>query len=74
MKQELKDIALQAIVSSPSSLYAVFTSLTVAERVALALGALQAIYLLRKWWREETEWGLKLKKLLGVQPTQPADL
>lgn len=74
MKQELKDIALQAIVSSPSSLYAVFTNLTVAEWVAIIVGTLQAMYLARKWFREETEWGLKMKKWLNVRPTGPVDL
>ena len=36
--------------------------LTVAEWVAITLGILQALYLLRKWWREETEAGLRMKR------------
>ncbi len=74
MKQELKDIAAQAIVSSPTSAVAIFTQLSVAEWVAIILGTLQAAYLIRKWMREESEWGLKLKRMLGVPKTAPADL
>lgn len=62
MKQEIKDIAVQVAVSSPTSGYALLSKLTVAEWMAIVLGALQAVYLLRKWWREETEWGLRLKR------------
>ena len=62
MKQEVKDIALQVAVSSPTSLWALFSQVSLAEWVAIALGVLQAAYLLRKWWREETDWGRKLRK------------
>lgn len=62
MKQEIKDIALQTAVSAPTSLYALVSRITLAEWVALALGVLQAAYLLRKWWREETEWGQRLRR------------
>ncbi len=74
MKQEIKDIAVQAAVSSPTSGYAILSSLTVAEWVAITLGVLQAVYLIRKWWREETEWGLRLKRLIKGKATQPGDL
>ena len=68
MKQEIKDIALQAAASSPTSLYAIFSKVTLAEWIAIALGVLQALYLLRKWWREESEWGLKLRAWARRQP------
>lgn len=74
MKQEIKDLALQAAVSSPTTGYAFLTKLSIAEWIAITLGALQGLYLLRKWWREETEWGLRMKRLLGVKPSQPGSL
>lgn len=76
MKQEFKDVALQALLSSPTTLTAVISQLTVAERVAIILGVMQGMYLVRKWWREETEFGLKMKRWVGVRTrsTKPADL
>lgn len=63
MKQEIKDIAIQFAASSPTTIYALLSKITVAEWVAIALGVLQALYLIRKWWREESDWGRKLKRL-----------
>lgn len=63
---------MQAAVSSPTAGWAVLTKLTVAEWVAITLGLLQGLYLLRKWWREESEWGIKLKRWAGRQLTGPA--
>lgn len=74
MKQEIKDIAIQAVVSSPTSGYAILSSLTVAEWVAITLGVLQLVYLVRKWWREETEWGLKIKRWAKGKHTEPGEL
>ncbi len=74
MKQELKDIATQALLSSPTTGYAFLSKLTVAEWVAITLGLLQAIFLIRKWWREETEWGMRLKRWTKGEFTKPGDL
>ena len=78
MKQEIKDIVLQAAASLPTSLYALFSRLSLAQWIAIALGLLQALYLLRKWWREETEWGLKMKRWAERHrpglPTAPGEL
>lgn len=74
MKQEVKDMLLQAAVSTPTAGWAVLTKLTVAEWVAILLGVLQALYLARKWWREETEWGIKFKRWAGRQLTGPVPL
>lgn len=74
MKQEAKDILVQAAASSPTTGYALATGLTVAEIVALVLGCLQVLYLVRKWWREETEWGLRLKRWAHRYTTSPAPL
>ncbi|WP_377153365.1 hypothetical protein ACFJIX_18045 [Roseateles sp. UC29_93] len=35
---------------------------------------LQILYLLRKWWREETAWGLKLKRWAGRAPVESKDM
>jgi hypothetical protein len=36
---------------------------------------LQILYLLRKWWREETEWGLRIRGWAERKGfTKPADL
>lgn len=74
MKQEIKDIAVQVAVSAPTSVYALFSQLSVAEWTAIALGVLQALYLIRKWWREESEWGVKLKRWAEDKFTRPGDL
>lgn len=62
MRQEAKDLLLQVAVGAPTSLYALVSRITLAEWIALALGLLQALYLLRKWWREETEWGQRMRR------------
>nr|WP_315245974.1 hypothetical protein [uncultured Albidiferax sp.] len=74
MKQEVKDIVVQVAASSPTSIYAIFSGLTVAEWVAITLGVLQAMYLVRKWWREESEWGVRLKRWAENKHTRPGDL
>jgi hypothetical protein len=74
MKQELKDIAVQTAVATPTAGWAILTSLSLAEWIAITLGVLQGLYLLRKWWREETEWGIRLKRWAGKQTTKPGDL
>lgn len=62
LKPEVKDLAVQAAVSAPTTGWAWLTGLTVAEIVAVVLGVVQLVYLLRKWWREETEWGIRLRR------------
>lgn len=74
MKQEAKDIALQVAVSSPTSIFAIISNLSVAEWTAVILGVAQLCYLLRKWWREETEWGLRIKRWSKGDFTRPGEL
>lgn len=71
MKQEWRDIAFQALYSSPTAITAWLTQLTVAEWMAIILGVLQALYLLRKWWREETAFGIWLKRRLKRDDSRP---
>jgi hypothetical protein len=70
VKQEIRDMAVQAAVAAPTTGWALLTQISLAEWIAISLGVLQAAYLVRKWWREETEWGLKLKGLFGVKPKE----
>lgn len=74
MKQEAKDLALQLVASSPTTIWALLSRVTIAEWVAIILGVMQGLYLLRKWWREETTFGLTLKRMAHVRPTKPAEL
>lgn len=74
MKQEIKDIGVQTLVAMPTSAWALITSLTLAQWIALILGALQAAYLLRKWWREETEWGVQMRRLTGRNASRDSTL
>ncbi len=76
MKPELKDIAVEAATkTTPAGLLAWISSADWTAMLAGTLVVLQILYLLRKWWREETEWGLKLKRWAerhGI--TKPAEL
>lgn len=74
MKQEFKDIAINLVYNAPTSLVAWWQQLDTTTVIAVVLGALQVAYLLRKWWREETEWGLRLKRWAKGDHTKPGDL
>lgn len=65
MTQEVQDIAVQAAKAVPAVAGAATTALTLNEWVAVATGVyilIQAVYLLRKWWREESEWAKRVKE------------
>lgn len=63
MKQEILDILKTSPPTwAPWAGFAWVSHLTLAEWLAVAAFILQTAYLIRKWWREETEWGLKLKR------------
>lgn len=65
MKQEIKDIAVNVVYSAPTSIAAWWQQVNVTTIIAIVLGVLQIVYLIRKWIREETAWGLTIKKLLN---------
>ncbi len=75
MNQEARDIAIEVIKASPGI---AMTGFTLDKAVALAtliFIVIQVAYLIRKWWREETEWGRSIKRWAerrGI--TQPAEL
>lgn len=76
MKQETQDIVVEAFKAAPGL---AMTGITLDKMVAaatLCFLVLQVLYLLRKWWREETEWGRKLKRWAARSglTTQPAEL
>lgn len=63
MKQEIKDIAVElATRTTPAGFIAWWTQMSLTGILTGILLVLQIAYLLRKWWREETEWGVKLRE------------
>jgi hypothetical protein len=74
VKQEIKDIAINLAYQAPASLIAWWQQLSMTTAIAIVLGLLQVAYLLRKWWREETEWGVKLKHWAEGRFTKPGEL
>jgi hypothetical protein len=74
MKQEIKDIAFNVAYNAPASLVAWWQQLDTTTVIAVVLGVLQVAYLIRKWWREETEWGRKLKRWANGENNRPGDL
>ncbi len=79
MKQELKDIAVEvATKTAPAGgLLAWSTEWLTHINWNVMLGGLlivlQILYLLRKWWREESAWGMKLKRWAGRAPLDTKD-
>lgn len=74
MKQEFKDIVVNLVYQAPASVIAWWQQINVTTIIAVVLGLLQILYLARKWWREETEWGLRLKRWATGQSTKPGSL
>lgn len=76
MKQELKDIVFElATKTTPAGVLAWIASVNWTSLLAGVLVVLQIFYLLRKWWREETEWGMRLKRWAGRHGiTKPIEL
>lgn len=63
MKQEVKDIAVElATKTAPAGGLVWISQVNWTGVLAGALVVLQILYLLRKWWREESEWGLKMRR------------
>lgn len=74
MKQETQDILVEAAKATPGVLASTFTLNTAVALATLVFIVLQIAYLVRKWIREETEWGVKLKNWAKEKFTQPGDL
>lgn len=74
MKQETQDILVEVAKAAPAiSMTAITLNHLVAVATILFI-VLQAAYLIRKWMREETEWGQRLKRWASNKFTQPGDL
>lgn len=76
MKPETQDIVVEAVKAAPGLAMTGITLDKAVAAVTLCFLVLQVAYLLRKWWREETEWGRRLKRWAGRggRVTQPAEL
>lgn len=75
MKQELKDIAVElAVRTAPAGGIAWYSQISWTGILTGILVVLQIAYLVRKWWREETEWGQRLKRWAKGDFTKPGDL
>lgn len=70
MKQELQDIAVEAAKATPGIAASAFTLNNAVALVTLLFIVLQIAYLVRKWVREETEWGRKLKRWAEGRQTE----
>jgi len=75
MKQELKDIAVElAVRTAPAGGIAWYSQISWTAFFTGVLVVLQIAYLVRKWWREESEWGVRIKRWTQGQFTKPGDL
>lgn len=74
MKQETQDILLEAIKATPAVTMTALTMNDIVAFVTIIFIILQCGYLVRKWMREETEWGVRLKRWAQDKFTQPGDL
>lgn len=74
MKKEVHDIAIEVAKATPGILASAFTLNSVLTFFTLIFVLLQIVYLTRKWYREETEWGVRLKRWAQGITTKPAPL
>lgn len=75
VKQEIKDIATELVVrTAPASGVAWYSNISWTAFLTGVLVCLQIAYLIRKWIREETEWGQRLKRWAVGKFTEPGDL
>lgn len=73
MKQEVQDIAVEAAKATPGLLATSFTLNNLVALATLLFIILQIAYLVRKWVREETEWGRKIKRWATRKPNEDKD-
>ena len=74
MKQETQDIIIEAVKAAPAVTMTALTMNDIVAFVTIIFIVLQVAYLVRKWMREETEWGIRLKRWAKDKFTQPGDL
>ena len=73
MKQEVQDIAVEAAKAAPGVVATGFTLNNAVALATLCFIVLQIGYLIRKWVREETEWGRKIKRWATRKPHEDKD-
>lgn len=74
MKPETQDILIEAAKATPGITMSAITLNGTVAIVTIIFIVLQVAYLIRKWVREETEWGYRLKRWASDKFTQPGDL
>lgn len=71
MKQEVRDIVVEAAKATPAAGATMLSSpwwvsINWTGVLTGVFIVLQIMYLLRKWWREETSFGMWMKSKLGA--------
>lgn len=74
MKQETHDVIVETAKTIPALAIAKWTLNDWLVVFSILYILLQAAYLVRKWIREETEWGIKLKHMWDRLTTRPHEL
>lgn len=74
MKQETQDIIIEAVKAAPAVTMTALTMNDIVAFVTIIFIVLQVAYLVRKWMREETEWGIRLKRWAKEKFTEPGNL
>jgi len=74
IKQETHDILIEAVKAAPGITMSAITLNGAVAIATIVFIVLQVAYLIRKWVREETEWGYRLKRWAAEKFTQPGDL
>lgn len=77
MRSELHDILVEGGKNAPVTGAGMAYGQWALLALGIIYGFIQIAYLLRKWWREESEAGVRMKRLLGkpvTGDTKPADL
>ena len=75
MKTEVRDI----VVGMANQVPGVTGYLATGQLIIMALTGIllivQVLYYIRKWWREETDWGIRLRRWAEKKGiTRPAEL
>jgi hypothetical protein len=73
-REETKDILKHGAFGALPLTGGVLTMDAMLTAASILFIVLQGAYLIRKWWREETDYGLKMKRWANGEFTQPADL
>lgn len=73
-KHELHDVGVELLKLAPPATVAGLTLNDWVMLATLLYVILQALYLARKWMREESEWGMKIRRYMDRMLTKPGDI